>query len=65
MKTTNAQITMDLSGTQQTVLVVDSKNKFPLKMTVTSTIDGEAYPPSMPDYKIPTKIVSTTTYTRL
>lgn len=65
MKTTNAQITMDLSGTQQTALVVDSKNKFPLKMTVTSTIDGEAYPPSMPDYKIPTKIVSTTTYTRL
>lgn len=65
MKTANAQITMELFGTQQTDLVVDSKNKFPIKITVISTIEGEAYPPSMPDYKIPTKIISTTTYTRL
>ncbi len=65
MKTANAQITMDLSGTQQTDLVADAKHKFPIKIMVTSTVEGEAYPPSMPDYKIPTKIVSTTTYTRL
>ncbi|WP_299214835.1 DUF6263 family protein, partial [uncultured Dokdonia sp.] len=38
MKTSNAQITMDLSGTQQTNLIADSKNKFPRKMTVTSTV---------------------------
>jgi len=65
MNTTNAQITMHLSGTQQTDLVADSKHKFPIKITVISTVEGDAYPPSMPDYKIPTKIVSTTTYTRL
>lgn len=65
MKTSNDQINMDLSGTQQTDLFADPKNKLPLKITVTSSIEGEAYPPSMPEYKIPTKIVSTSTYTRL
>lgn len=65
MKTSNAQITMDLSGTQQTNLIADSKNKFPIKMTVTSTVEGDSFPPTMPDFKIPTKIVSITTYTRL
>lgn len=65
MKTSNAQITMDLSGTQQTDLIVDSKNKLPKKLTVTSTVEGDSFQPSMPDFKIPTKIVSITTYTRL
>lgn len=65
MKMVNAQITMDLSGTQQTDLIVDSKNKIPKEIKVTSTVEGDSFPPSMPDFKIPTKIVSITTYTRL
>ncbi|WP_299680772.1 DUF6263 family protein [uncultured Dokdonia sp.] len=59
------KIIMNLTGTQQTELIADSSNGLPVKLTVISSNEGDSFSKSIGDFKIPTKITSITTYTRL
>ncbi len=65
INTDNDQINMSLTGTQQTDLIADAKSGLPIQLTVTSVAEGDSYSKVMANFKIPTKITSTTSYTRL
>lgn len=64
MDLSNPQITMLLTGSQQTKLY-SLGNGFPKTMEVKTFASGDATVPQLPGQTIPTKLESTTTYTLL
>ena len=59
----NAQITMDLSGTQQCELTADAHNGMIKRLMINGTYEGTSVSSQLPDLTIPTTIISSTIYT--
>lgn len=62
MKVEDISANMDLSGTQTTRVIMDTKTGFVKFMEVVSSTKGDSTMPMLGDQKIPTKIKSTITY---
>ncbi len=63
MNEQNAQVTMKLSGNQNTVLTTNAQTGMISEMVVTQTMSGDTVVPQLPDTTIPTTMESKITYT--